>query len=231
MRRPVALLLFAAALPAAAHDLWLERDGGDFVLRHGHRHAAAHAGPEAVAYAPSAVRAARCVEDAGGSRALPQPSAAPARLAGGCAALLVAFSTGEWTKTPWRTENRPKGAVADALDSWRAEESLKRIERWLPATARPLGAALELTPLADPFAARVGDKLSVLVTAAGRPLAGVPVAYDGNTRGVSDADGRIAIRVRHGGLQALAASIELPLADGRADRLLRSAGLQFELPQ
>jgi nickel transport protein len=59
----------------------------------------------------------------------------------------------------------------------------------------------------------------------------VPVAYGGDTRGVTGADGRIAIRLRQGGVQLIAASVETPLNDGKADVAIRGAILQFELPK
>ena len=56
------------------------------------------------------------------------------------------------------------------------------------------------------------------------------VAYDGEPRGATDGEGRINLRVRHGGLQQVSASIETPLNDGKADTLIRGATLNFMLP-
>lgn len=97
------------------------------------------------------------------------------------------------------------------------------------AGRRPAGQGLEITPLRDPLTLGSGDKLSLLVTDDGRPVAGLPVAYGDDTRGVSGADGRIAIRLRHPGVQLITTTLETPLNDGKADRSLRSATLQFEI--
>jgi nickel transport protein len=142
----------------------------------------------------------------------------------------VTTSSGYWTKTAWGTTNVPKTGVAGVLESWLSEETIKRIERWTAAAARPLAERLELTPLADPLALAPGDKLRLLVTLGGRPVAGVPVAYDGDVRGTTAADGTIALRIRRPGLQMIRASAEAPLADGRADTVVRAATLNFELP-
>lgn len=230
MTRRLSLLVAALAMPALAHDLWLEKDPAGYTLYQGHRHSA-HAGAEIVPYESKAVRSAVCVDAAGSAKPLTPGKTHPVRLAGDCAALLVSFSTGYWTKTAWETKNVPKAGVAGVLKSWLSEDSVKRIERWTATTAQPVGAGLEITPAADPFRLKVDDKLTVLVTDNRQPKAGVPVAYGGDTRGVTGADGRIAIRLRHGGMQLISASVETPLNDGKADTTIRAAALQFELPQ
>lgn len=227
---PLLALLVLPALPAAAHDLWLEKDGGGLTLRQGHKYSA-HAGAETLPYEAGFVREAVCLDAAGRLAPLAVGKTTPWKTAADCAALLVAASSGYWTKTAWETRNQPKTGITGALKSWLSEESVKRIARWTPGADRPLGAGLEITPAVDPFALRPGDKLIVQVTDRQQPLAGVPVAYGGDTRGTTGADGRIAIRLRQGGMQLISASVESPLADGRADTAIRAAALQFELPQ
>ncbi|MCK7577697.1 MAG: hypothetical protein MZV65_19130 [Chromatiales bacterium] len=57
------------------------------------------------------------------------------------------------------------------------------------------------------------------------------VAYDGEPRGGTDADGRINIRLRHGGVQLISASFDEPLQDARADKAVRATVLQFQLAE
>lgn len=230
MPRLPSLVMLLAALPAIAHahDLWLEREGAAYLLYQGHRHSA-HSGAEVVPYEPSAAKGALCRDDAGTARPLAAGRSHPARFAGDCAALLATFSTGYWTKTPWETHNAPKAGSADVLKSWLSEESVKRIDRWTAGAGQPFGSGLEITPVEDPFRVAVDDKLTVLVTDGGKPLAGVPVAYQGDTRGITGPDGRIAVRLRRAGLQLISASVETPLADGKADVLIRATALQFEV--
>lgn len=227
MRLILALLGIISAT-AFAHDLWVEKEGDRYVLFQGHRHSA-HEGAEVVPYEPSAIKGFTCVDHDGEARQLGWVKGYPAAAAGDCATLLVTFSTGYWTKTAWETRNVPKAGISGAIKSWYSEESLKFIERWTSSSARPVGTGLEITPTANPFELKVGDKLIVLVTDGGKPVSGVPVAYAGDVRGVSGADGRIAIRLRRGGLQLLQASLETPLNDGMADTAIRTASLQFEL--
>ncbi len=222
-------LLLAPALPAAAHDLWLEREAGGHVLQQGHR-TGAHAGAERVPYAAGFVQQALCADAQGRTKPAAVTGGYPAKIAGDCAALIVAASSGYWTKTTWETKNAPKAGIGGVLKSWRSEDSVKRLNRWSAALAQPLTPGLEITPVDDPFRLGVDDKIAVRVTLGGKPRADVPVAYDGATRGATGEDGTVVLKIRHGGLQMIAASLETPLDDGKADTLVRATTLNFELP-
>jgi nickel transport protein len=231
MRRVHALLLLLPALPALAHDLWLERETAGVTLYQGHRYST-HGGAETIPYEANFVKEALCLEASGRSKPLAPAKTVPWRTAtADCAAIRIAASSGYWTKTPWETKNVPKTGISGAVRSWLSEESVKRIDRWVPGADRALSDGLEITPTIDPLTLKPGDKLVVLVTDNRQPKAGVPVAYGGETRGATGEDGRIAIRLRQGGMQLIAASVETPLADGKADVAIRSAILQFELPK
>lgn len=225
----LALLLCLPALPAAAHDLWLEKEGSGHTLLQGHR-TGAHAGAERVPYAAGFVQQTLCADAQGKTRPLTVAAGYPAKIPGDCAALIVAASSGYWTKTAWETKNAPKTGIAGVLKSWRSEDSVKRLNRWSAALAQPLTPGLEITPVADPFRLDVDDKITVRVTLGGQPRANVPVAYDGATRGATSDDGTVVLKIRHGGLQMIAASLETPLDDGQADTLIRATTLNFELP-
>lgn len=231
MRLPLLLALLAATIPpVAAHDLWLEKDGKRWTLYQGHR-LSSHEGAETLPYGSSFVTDAHCLDARGSSRPLAVLGTSPWTAGGDCAALRVAVSSGYWSKTPWETKNLPKNQVPGTIKSWLSTDSLKRLERWSPAFAQPLGAGLEIAPTTDPFALKPGDKLVVRVTLDGQPRTGVPVAYHGDTRGETDSDGRVAIRLRHPGIQLISASIDIPLKDGKADVETRAATFEFELPQ
>jgi uncharacterized GH25 family protein len=69
---------------------------------------------------------------------------------------------------------------------------------------RELGLKLEITPLANPYAKKVGDTLTFAVTFEGQPLAGRAVFAD--SRGsatqkmITDAQGRVTMRIAQPGL-------------------------------
>jgi len=231
MRRFAPLFLLLPAFPLFAHDLWLEREAAGITLYQGHKHSA-HGGAETIPYDASFVKEAVGLDVSGRTKPLPVPKQAPWRTATtDFSAIRVAASSGYWTKTPWETKNVPKTGIAGAVRSWLSEESVKRIDRWTSGADRPLSDGLEITPTVDPLALKPGDKLIVLVTDKGQPRTGVPVAYGDDVRGTTGEDGQIAIRLRHGGTQLIAASVETPPTDGKADVAIRSAILQFELPK
>lgn len=222
------LSLLPLLLPPAvlAHEYWIERGAGSYVLQQGHR-TSAHAGTASVAYDPAIVRRIDCADEAGKARPL-AAAGNPVRAEGDCASVRMALDSGYWTKTPYDTFNKPRNEVKGALESWRSEESVTRIDRWSAIPPPRTGLALSLP--ANPAALKAGDKFVVVATLDGTPRADVPVAYDGETRGATDAEGRINLRVRRSGLQQISASIETPLADGKADKLIRGATLNFLLP-
>jgi nickel transport protein len=230
MQYLIASCLSLLASVSMAHEYWFEREGDQLALYQGHLYSS-HAGEDRVAYDPAIVKEAKCLERSGALHALALLPNYPARFLSSCAALWVQTSSGYWSQSLTGTVNKPKTEVRGALRSWMSEESIKRLDIWLPALAAPLGAGLELVPSENPLALRAGDKARLLATWHGKPKAGVAVAYDGETRGVTDSDGRINIRIRHGGAQVISASFDEPLADLKADKIVRATVLQFQLPE
>lgn len=230
MRWVTTIWLMGLCANAVAHDYWLERDGNQYVLHQGHRHSG-HQGEAQVPYDIAIVQRAHCAGD-GGVDERPRPAAYPARFDGPCAALAVELNAGYWSQTLTGTVNKPKSTVSGALRGWLAYESVKRLDAWTPVVAAPLNRrGLELVPLENPLALTPGDKLRLRAMWRGQPKAGVTVAYDGQPRGTTDADGKINLRVRHGGEQIIAASFEEPAAEADADRILYGTILQFRLPE
>jgi len=234
----VGAIVLLTSGPLHAHDYWFDRDGTDYVLLRGHRHAKedhhhhhGHGETAVVPYAPTIVRKIVCIEPAGARRQIAAAADYPARIAGPCASVLARVDTGYWSKTSSGTKNLPRHELTGVERSWRAVESVKVIEAWHEDLARPLGNGLELVSTTDPFAIRPGRKLRLLVTYQGQPRAGVAVAYDDTPRGVTGADGRINIRVRHGGPQRITASVDEPLRDDQVDTLVRSTKLFFTVPE
>ncbi len=218
--------------PVLAHDYWFEREGQEYVLYRGH-HFGDHEGESLVPYDPAIIQHVTCVAPDGALRSVRPPTQYPTRIPGPCARLTVEVDSGYWSVNGIETFNQSKEEVPDALSSWRAIESTTLLNSWnkfehLP----PLPQGLEIFLEKNPFLTEEGEKLRLVVLQAGEPRQGVTVAYDGNPRGVTGSDGRINIRVRHGGLQVITGSLREPASDTRkADTLLRSATLLFELPE
>lgn len=211
-----------------AHDLWISLDNKTYSLYQGHAHST-HTGDAVVPYNPNIVKSAYCAKQGADTTSLALSKTHPVKFSGNCDAVMVSLSSGHWTKTAWETKNIPKAGVSGILKSWRSEESIKRINRWSSESRKSFNKGFEITPLNDPFALNLNDKLVVKVTHNGKPVAGVPVAYQGDTRGNSGTDGTVTLRVRKSGVQLFSASLETPLNDGKADSLIRSTSLQFDL--
>jgi nickel transport protein len=229
MRRGLTgLLLALLATPALSHDLWIDHSGGTYVLSNGHKHSS-HGGDQIIPYSADFVRQAQCFDQQGKVKTESQ-GGSPFRLVADCAALTVTASSGYWSKTTTGTKNLPKDEAKQVVKSWLSHESVKRIDTWSPALAKPLTQELEIVPLDDPLRLSASDKLHLRVTLAGRPVSGATVTYDGEPRGATDADGNINVRLRHGGYQMIATSVTRPLASPKADEEVRAASLVFELP-
>lgn len=224
-----AILLLALPLTAVAHDYSLERDGDDYALYQGHFHST-HLGEKQVPYDPGIIEAAYCTAESG-IRSMPRATAYPARFPGPCAVLYVDMSSGYWSQTLTGTVNKPKTEVTGSLRGWLSEESIKRINVWTPAAAAPLTAGFELVPLENPLTLKPGSKLRLQALWQRKPKSGVTVAYDGAARGVTDTDGKVNLRVRHGGAQTVSATFEEPLNDAKADKIVRASILQFQLSE
>jgi nickel transport protein len=215
---------------AWAHDLWLEHDGPALVLYRGHAHSG-HGGDARMPYDPATVLRVDCV-DASGDRETPGTDRGyPLRIESPCAVTFVLVSSGYWTKTPYGTQNVPRTGIEHVVDSWQSFESVKYVDEWSEALSRALTSDLEVTPLVAPLRLTPGDKLRLRVTLHGEPLAGAVVSYDGSPRGASGEDGRINIRVRHGGFQFIQASFREAAPSDSADAVIHTTALVFEVPQ
>jgi nickel transport protein len=230
MRVSVVVVVILLAGPAWAHDLWLEKEAGGFGLYYGHKHST-HEGAQLMEYRPDWVKEALCLDEQGARNAFEAQAAYPYHIRGDCAAAYVLTSSGYWTKTPYGTENVPKAEARMAIRSWLSFESVKRLDRWSAALAKPLTQDLEITSLNDPLTLHEGDKLRLVITFEGRPVDGAVVAYDGKPRGQSGADGAVNVRIQHGGFQVVQASLSRPDASGKADEVVHTTNLNFELPE
>jgi hypothetical protein len=106
----------------------------------------------------------------------------------------------------------------------------KRIDRWAEPW-RSRSRQVSADPLEDPLRLRKGEKLHLRVTFDGKPVEDADVAYDGKPRGRPGPDGAINIRLRHGGFQVIQASVTRSLASEKADQVIHSTHLNFELPE
>ena len=228
--RALSGLLAVLLLPslAAAHDLWLEPGPAGYELRYGHA-PGGHDGAATLTYDADFVQRALCRSETGQTQELPLNSGYPAHFDAACAALWVEASSGVWTTTVQGTLNAPPDGLSGVVRAWRSIESTKRLAAWHEDLSAPLGDGLELVPLHNPFDLEPGRKLRLLVTLGGQPQPGASVAYGGELRGVSGADGQLNLRLREAGLQFITASIRLPAGEPGVNETIYATTLHFEL--
>ena len=241
------LILLAVLLSApgmvTGHDLWLEKETPQeppsYTLRHGHpdsdtSHKAAGMagfghGLNSDSLDSLSILRAVCIDSSGLATEITLEDSRSLSFRCGGAALIVAVSTGFWTKTPYGTKNVPRTGVQRPVRSWQSLESVKRIDGWVPALALPISSGLELMPQSNPLVLAEGEKLRLLVTFDGKPAAGAVVSCDGRPRGTTGDDGRINIRIRRPGLQMIRADLTLPFPGPEADETVHTATLNFEV--
>jgi nickel transport protein len=232
MKTIIFIVVLAALVPASCppvfgHDLWLERTADGLALLYGHRHSA-HEGEDLLEYSPAVVLRAECYAADGSVSSPPLTGTYPVTVSSACAATFIMTSTGYWTKSAYGTKNVPKTEATYPIESWRSYESVKRIDAWSEAFAKPIVPELDIVPLGNPFEVSAGGKLRLLVTFERKPVEGVIVSYMGKPRGTTGADGIINIRLRDPGLQIVQASFRVPLAAPEADETVYTANLNFE---
>jgi uncharacterized GH25 family protein len=224
----LAALLLALVAPAlaAAHDLWVERTAEGFLVRYGHR------GAEALAIDAARVKAIRCLDAGGAQRDLLQAARfAPAevRIAVPCVAISVFHDAGYWSLTPDGEVNRPRNQAEGVVRSWASRQYAKWVDATSPRAGAVLGDELELVPVTDLSRAHAGDKITLRVLSADRPVAGAVVAIDHRPIGDTDSKGEIRLRVRTAGTASISASIRRPRATPEADAEVLEASLTFEV--
>ena len=228
---PKLLLLVVAALlalpcRAIAHDLWIERLDGRFVLQQGHR------GEKLLPLDHAKVKALRCVAGTQAPKdVLASAKAEPTRLAvaASCGALSAFLDRGFYSLTPDGEKNLPKSQVPDAVKAWQSRQFAKWVDPRSPAAGRPIGDELEIVPVTDLSKARQGDKATFLVLLSGKPVAGAVLAIDHKALGETDSAGEVRVKIRASELECVSATLRRPVKTSEADQLVLEASLSFEV--
>lgn len=209
--------LLAACLSGelAAHGLWTESRRGHLEAIYGH-------GAEDDAYDPKKIVGAWAYDRAGGmipvtvERREDHARFVPLREA---ATLLVALDNGYWTQD---ADGRwlPKGErdVPKAKASGHYSKYSLAILQEGAALPAPDRLRLALLPQQDPLQLKAGDTLTLQVLVDGQPAQDVELIGDyvndpDQVVARTDAQGRASVPVRNNGLNVIAASVEIPLAD------------------
>jgi uncharacterized GH25 family protein len=211
-------LILSTAGPALSHGAWVAERWGEFAVIYGHG-----AGDDG--YDPAKVtRATATAEDGNGievkieratNHVMLKPEGEPALIA-------LEFDNGFWSEDAnGKWLNRPKSEVPGARRATRTiKNSIALIHAHDTLPAFP-PQPLQIVPLDNPIGLEPGETYRIRVLFEGKPLEGKEVMLDyvGLPELVSaktDARGEVEVALRNAGLNVLAVSHDVPLADSSA---------------
>ena len=211
-----------------AHDLWLEPQGGAFLLRYGHR------GGAALPLDANKLQTLLCRRDGGTPQNLLK-SAVPApkqiSLQATCALLSAFLDGGFWSLTPDGEKNLPKNKVPDAVKAWRSKQFAKWVDIHAPLANQPLGDEFEIVPVTDLAKVKTGSKATFRVLLGGKPLPGATLAIDHRPLAETDDQGEARIKIRGSGRESVSASWRRAVKTAEADSEVFETSLTFEVAQ
>jgi uncharacterized GH25 family protein len=211
---------------AFAHDLWIERQVGAFVLRYGHR------GGEVLVLPGDKIKTLVCRPAKGAARdLLTSAKAEPKQMsvAGSCAVVSAFLDGGFWSLTPDGEKNLPRNQVPDAVKAWRSRQFAKWVDVRSPLAGQPVGDEFEIVPVSDLAKVKVGDKASFRVLLAGKPLSGATLAISHKPLGETDDRGEVRVMIRAQDVESVSASFRRPVKTSEADSEVFEASLTFEV--
>jgi hypothetical protein len=221
-----ALLAAAAPAVARAHDLWIERTADGFVLQGGHR----GADPVGVdASRITAIRCARAGRPTHDVRSRVVAGGGAVRVAARCDVISASLDNGFYVLTPDGERNVPRTEAPDAVKSWRSRQFAKWLDVSSPAASEPIGDLVEIVPASDLVRAKVGEKVTVRVLLDGRPVAGAVVSIGHEPLAETGGTGEARVKVRHAGVESIAATLRRPLRAPEAETDVIEASLAFEV--
>ncbi|MHB9073148.1 MAG: DUF4198 domain-containing protein [Desulfobaccales bacterium] len=233
MKKAVILALLLTLVSAAAlyaHDAWVAKEADILVVKYGH-------GDKIDPYKPAFVTVAKAYDISGKeigvtikpeeNRAVLVPAQAPALVS-------ITYNSGAWVKTPegWKNISKREAMKEGkaVLESDKSIKYSKGLWQWSDRFDKPLGVKMELVPLKNPLALKVGDNLPLQVLYEGKPLAGVAVRGEGAKDGAkTDQNGQVEVPITKSGLNVLAATNKTPTPnDPDAEKLVEVTNFSFE---
>ncbi len=221
------LLLFSLFFVVQAHELWIRKDMDSYTLFYGHIKPGSGE-EELIKYLPEQVLSFECLSAEGNRLKAKLVKGYPFKLGGTCHMVQAVFSSGYWTKTPEGLKNLPKDQVKNPIESWYSLETARRVDLWKPRNT-PLGHDLELILMENPSSLRVGQKFTVVAYYKGKPLRDAPVYHNLRVVGSTDEEGRINLRVREKGIQLVGVTVKEKDNAEKADYVLKTFYLLFEV--
>ena len=220
------LLVLTLSRHALAHDFWLERQGGAFLLRYGHH------GGEVLPLDAGKLHTLSCRKDKGAAENLLRAAVVAPRqvsLTASCAIVSAFLDGGYYSLTPDGEKNLPKNQVPDAVKAWRSKQFAKWIDIRSPLANQVQGDEFEIVPVTDLTKAKSGDKATFRVLLGGRPLPGATLAIDHKPLGETDDEGQVRVKIRGTTVESVSASYRRAVKTAEADSEVFESSLTFEV--
>ena len=217
---------------AAAHGIWLAQRTDELTVVYGHL-------AEDGGYETKKVKSVEGFTATGEKRAITlAPSEKNVKLTApdDVVVLSTVFDNGFWIKSPdGKWQNVGKQQVAGGTESHQPLKYNTHILKSPGQALKPTGAPLEIAPLTDPTALKLGDDLPVQVYQNGKPFAGAGVINDylNNAEAVTkaDADGKVTLKVTSAGLNVIGVEFtEKTPTNADVDEIFNFATLSYTLP-
>lgn len=221
-------MFFFLVTNAFAHDAWVSKKEGQFIVLYGH-------GDKTETYDADKVKEVKAYSIDGniihvrvekeGYPVIIKPKA-------GTALLSLYFDNGFWSKTPEGYKNKPKKEVPDALESSHSIKYSKAILKWSDKFLKPIGMEMEVVPLKNPLLLKAGDLLPLKVFLNAKPIEGALINTGGHHKDEvkTDRNGMAEVKIEDAGFQIITAKIKISLKDNPdADVLSLSANISFEV--
>jgi nickel transport protein len=226
---PMLLSLLVIMLPSTlwAHDFWIEKKGGEFMIVFGH-------GTQRLEFEPSKVKAAKAFDLQGkeigvnkekkGMGILLKTEEPPSLF-------FVEIDDGYWSKTIYGWKNLPKRKASRVVESIRSFYYSKALLSWSEAVQKPvIDAKLDILPLENPFELKGGNVLPIQVLYQGKPIPGLEIeAGDHQKIATTDKEGVARLKLSKGH-QVLSVNYKETIKnDPDADSLSITSTLAFEV--
>jgi nickel transport protein len=222
-----------------AHNIWVEKKDGKFVVLYGHVDKNKFEPIE-----PAKVKETKGFDKNGKDLTVKivqdkdRLSISPAK---DLAAVTLLFDGGFVVKTTEGYKHISKREAKEYVESMQYIESIHSMEfsktlfAWNSRFSEPLGMRFEIVPLKNPFDVKIGGPLPIKVLFGGKPFAGASIKVKGYgketaTELVANKEGIAEVVIEKPGVQIITASYKIPLKDNPdADFLSLSTAMTFEM--
>jgi len=225
------IITFFLAQTASAHHLWIEKEGGRFLVAWGHP-------PKIDPYEPNRIKETQGF-DVKGKKVILEREDKKDKVylssKSDISMITLSFEGGYLVSTPdgkkRLTRREAQKSGLDVIDSFYSLQFVKSLFAGSDAVTKPAGLKFEIVPLKNPFALKADELLAVKVIFEGKPVGNIALEQ-GSHKEITktDEDGIAHIRISKGERQSIIAKHRIVTEDNPdADFLSYTTVLTIDL--